>query len=92
MDSYFFNKKGEKLCYVLFLFISIYFYLFLFISIIISFESCELNNPSNTNINTNTQGLSTQLLLSDMIEVKNLTSVPDTIRMQAIKCVPEEYL
>jgi len=82
MDSYFFNKKGEKLCYVL----------FLFISIIISFESCELNNPSNTNINTNTQGLSTQLLLSDMIEVKNLTSVPDTIRMQAIKCVPEEYL
>jgi hypothetical protein len=72
--------------------ISIYFYLFLFISIIISFESCELNNPSNTNINTNTQGLSTQLLLSDMIEVKNLTSVPDTIRMQAIKCVPEEYL
>lgn len=82
MDSYFFYKKGEKLCYVL----------FLFISIIISFESCELNNPSNTNINTNTQGLSTQLLLSDMIEVKNLTSVPDTIRMQAIKCVPEEYL
>jgi len=83
------KKKRYLCCTDLFLFISIYFYLFLFISILASFVGCKDDNPLEMKQSEITSSANQS---EQMIEVKNLKSVPDTVRLQFIKSVPSEFL